>query len=118
MALILIMEDDQLLRSYLCDGLISAGYRVNEASDGKVGIGIFKSARPDIVLTDLVMEDGEGIESIIEIRKLAPTVPIIAMSGSQQYLKSSAKLGATHTLLKPFHMADLLSLLNRMNIAA
>ncbi len=112
MALILIMEDDQLLRNYLSDGLISAGHDVNEAEDGSAGVTLFRSDPPDIVLTDLVMENGEGIESIMHIRQMAPSVPIIAMSGNPQYLENSAKLGATHTLLKPFHLAELLALVD------
>jgi DNA-binding response OmpR family regulator len=112
MARILIMEDDKLLRDYLSEGLASAGHSVNEACDGKAGIDLFHTERPDIVLTDLVMEDGEGIESIMSIRQQAPLLPIIAMSGNPKYLENSAKLGATHTLLKPFHMVDLLTIVD------
>jgi DNA-binding response OmpR family regulator len=108
MVLVLIMEDDELLRSHLCDGLAAAGHDVKEAKDGKSGLDLFQSMLPDIVLTDLIMENGEGIESIMAIRRQAPTVPVIAMSGNPQYLKNSSKLGATHTLLKPFRMTQLL----------
>lgn len=113
MARVLIMEDDKLLRTHLCEGLVSAGHHVYEACDGKAGLDLFQSVPPDIVLTDLVMENGEGIESIMTIRQRAPTLPIIAMSGNPKYLENSAKLGATHTLLKPFRMDDLLSVISR-----
>jgi len=113
MASVLIMEDDDLLRTHLSEGLTAAGHRVIEAENGKSGLGLFRSSQPDIVLTDIVMEDGEGIESIMEIRRWAPHVPVIAMSGNSQYLSNSSKLGATHTLLKPFRMAELLALFDR-----
>jgi len=118
MAYVLVMEDDLLLRTHLREGLVGAGHRVVEAEDGKTGLGIFHETRIDVVLTDLVMEDGEGIETIMQIHQDAPAVPIIAMSGNPQYLKHSAKLGATFTLLKPFHMAELLSLFDKMHKAA
>ncbi len=115
---VLVMEDDELLRRHLRDGLVAAGHRVREAENGNAGLALFHTEQPDVVLTDIVMEDGEGIEVIMEIRKLAPTLPVIAMSGSPQYLKNSSKLGATHTLLKPFRMSELLALFGRVINAA
>ena len=110
MVSVLIIEDDELLRLHLRDGLAIAGHRVREAENGLVGFQLFQTGPADIVITDIVMDDGEGIEVIMKIRKLAPSVPVIAMSGSPQYLKNSSKLGAIGTILKPFRMAELLTL--------
>ena len=72
---------------------------------------MFAAERPDMVVTDLVMDGGEGIESILTIRRSDPELPIVAMSGNPQYLHNSAQLGATYTLLKPFTIGQLLEIL-------
>lgn len=103
MASILLIEDDQVLRSYLCDILELFDHSVSVASGGDEGLKEFKNNSPtDIVITDIVMAEGEGIETVREIQKIAPGQPIIAISAHPDYLESISRLGATRTLLKPF----------------
>ncbi len=106
---ILLIEDDDFFRERLRDRLQEKGFDVTEAAGGKDGLERFAQSRPDLVLTDIVMADGEGIEAVITFHRIAPDVPIITMSGNPQYLDHSRKLGATDALLKPFTIDELIS---------
>ena len=103
MASVLLIEDDQVLRSYLRDILQMFEHSVTEASGGSAGLNEFRNnPPPDLVITDIVMAEGEGIETVREIKSMVPGQPIIAISAHPEYLKSISGLGATRTLLKPF----------------
>jgi len=102
MARILLVEDDERVRLMLKDLLESEGYEIQEASNGKEALKSFASSLPDLVLTDLVMPDTEGIEMIIKMRKSNRNVKIVAMSGGVDYLNLAKQLGALRTLTKPF----------------
>jgi len=112
---ILIIEDDEALRSVLAIVLRQVGYHVAEAENGTRGVELGASLRPQLVITDLVMPDKEGIETIRELRQVQPAVPIIALSGASaagHYLDLAAKLGARRTLMKPFKPEVLLLAVN------
>jgi len=109
---ILLIEDNDLFRRYLASELTGAGFKVDDFANGREGLVSFQQTKPDIVITDLVMDDGEGIGTILTIRKQAKTVPIIAISGHGEYLDNSAKLGADKTLLKPFKLDQLVDCIN------
>jgi two-component system response regulator FlrC len=111
MTTILVIDDDADLRGALCETLEDAGYRVLSASGGNAAIRILKTEQVDTAVTDIVMADGEGIEFIIKAKAANPGLPVIAMSAKSHYLKDAASLGADHTLLKPFRLHKLLSLL-------
>lgn len=107
MASILLVEDDEQVRTMLKLMLTSSGYEVWEASDGTRVCEMYQQHRFDLVITDLVMPDIEGMGVIIELRRIDPNVRIIAMSGGAQgkaegYLRVAQKLGAQITLAKPF----------------
>lgn len=115
MAHILIIDDDELICELLRRTLESAGYRVTEASEGRKGLAAHQATPADLVITDLVMPGMEGIEAIMEFRRRAPKLKIIAMSGGGvgsggDYLRMASKFGATRTLFKPFMPKDLLSM--------
>jgi DNA-binding response OmpR family regulator len=119
MGKILVIDDDPGFRRMVSLTLTRASHEVIEAEDGNKGVRLFKTDQPDLVISDIVMPEKEGIETILEIRVLSPDVPIIAMSGGGaniglQYLGVAGKLGANEVLLKPFRPADLLNLVNRM----
>ncbi len=108
---ILIIEDDDSYRNMLGSALECEGYRVTLAENGKVGIKAFRNDPADVVLTDVIMPEKEGIETIMDLRKTYPELKIIAMSGgaphSETYLKICAQLGAESTLSKPFSLTTL-----------
>jgi two-component system, chemotaxis family, chemotaxis protein CheY len=109
MATILLIEDDAELRENLRDELAAVGHRVVEAANGVEGMTRFQERPPDLVITDIVMRDKEGIEVLLTIRKQAAGVPVIVISGHPEYLAVSRHLGATQALLKPFRLPELLA---------
>ena len=118
MARILIIDDDDALRGVIAQNLEYAGHTVVQAADGRQGVDLFHTTPLDLVLTDLVMPGKEGVETIIEIHREKPELPIIAMSGgmprSNMYLDIAAKLGARRALAKPFTPQDLIKAINEV----
>lgn len=110
---ILLVEDEDDVRSMLKALLEDEGYRVREASNGREALQSYACSSADLILTDIVMPDIEGIEMIMKIRKTDPKVKIVAMSGGD-YLTIAKKLGADHVLAKPFSHQTLLDALNAM----
>lgn len=113
MTTILIIDDNDLVRSSTRYILEDDGFKVEEAPDGEVGIKVVASIKPDLVLTDIVMPNKEGIELIRELRAGGYVGPILAMSGggrieSGSLLSVAKKLGATDCIAKPFNKAQLL----------
>jgi DNA-binding NtrC family response regulator len=116
MAEILIIADDQQMRRLMSRILDGAGHNVHEAMNGREGLNLFRKLRPMLVITDLVMPDMEGIETIRELHLEAPTVPIIAVSGGSgpNYLHAATEFGATASLEKPFTPDALLESVKRL----
>ena len=114
MARILVIEDDEMVRELLQEILARAGYEVAQAPDGEVGIRLYRNEPADVVITDLVMPNKEGIETIMEMRRDFPDVKIIAISGGghsspTRHLDMAKQLGAQRTLAKPFLPHDILN---------
>ena len=110
MAKILVIDDDPQIRRMVARILTREGHTVHEAADGRAGIELFHQLRPALVITDIVMPDTEGIETIRELRRGAPTIPILAISGSGNnpvYLRAATGLGAAAALEKPFSANEL-----------
>lgn len=110
---ILIVDDNEQFLSLLNEHLISNGYDVACSLNGVDAKSIFIEFMPDIVVTDIVMPDIDGIELLIGVRKINPDIRVIAMSGGNQghadtYLQMADKLGANSILNKPFQLSDLL----------
>ena len=113
MALILIIDDEPQIRSMLKLMLERDGYEVVEAPDGIEGIRIYRQSPADLIITDLIMPNKDGIGMIIDLKKEFPDVKIIAMSGGglnkpEGYLKGAKKLGAACTLTKPIDRNEML----------
>lgn len=118
MASILIIDDDDLLRRVLAKALGHAGHTVLQAADGAQGLDLFHASPVDVVLTDLIMPVQEGVETILQLRRDAPNVPIIAMSGgasnAELYLEIAGKVGARRVLAKPFTPKELLVVIDEV----
>lgn len=119
MAHILIIDDEKPIRSMLRKMLEPEGYIVTEASDGAEGIKQYHENPADLVITDLIMPDKEGTETIIALKKKNPAIKIIAMSGGGKnkpdgYLHTAKILGATLTLEKPFRKGELLEAIRKL----
>jgi len=112
MAKVLIIDDQPEMRDIMRRSLELAGHEVAEASDGSGGIAQYRSAPADVVVTDILMPDSDGIELISSLRRVDPKVRILAISGGcsagrVDFLRMAMTLGAKATLTKPFNTAQL-----------
>lgn len=116
---ILLVEDDETLSQAIAALLQRAGHEVRQANDGREALKCFQGFQPDLVITDIIMPEVEGLETIRTLHRKAPTVKIVAISGGgvggpEQYLGMAQKLGAIATLAKPFSTHDLLAIVTRI----
>ena len=117
--IILLVDDDADLRSLLERVLLRAGLVVHSAGDGRQAIKLLARETFDLVVTDIIMPDVEGIELILKIRRDHPKLPIIAMSAGGRlkadgYLKMAQSFGANQILEKPFPIDVLLTEVRRL----
>ncbi len=113
MARILVIDDDELVRFTLQKILEGENHQVAVAVDGVEGIALFTAQPFPLVITDLIMPEKEGMETIIELKKDFPDTKIIAISGGGQMgvsnlLKVAQIVGADHAIAKPFSKGDVL----------
>ncbi len=107
MSKILVIDDDELVLDMLLRWLSKAGYDVAGACDGEQGLRLLESEFFDLIVTDIVMPEKEGLETIPAIRRKNKALPIIAISGGgsygqKLYLNMALKLGADYIFQKPF----------------
>lgn len=119
MATVLIIEDEAELRALLKRKLTSAGHTVVEARNGKEGMAAHDETHPDVVITDIVMPEMDGLELIMALRAAKVTVPIIAMSGggmvaAAKYLRPAKKLGAQRVFTKPIDFDEIIAAVNAL----
>lgn len=110
---ILVIDDDDIVRHMVCGSLRKAGFQVSEARNGNEGVKRAEAESPGLVITDILMPDKEGIETILEIKAANKDIKIIAMSGggstqNMTFLDMAKKVGAQRVLSKPFKPAELL----------
>ena len=109
---ILIVDDEREIRNLLREVFLAKGYEVVEAANGEDGLRVFQSTPVDLVMTDILMPEKEGLATIMELKKKNPKLKIIAMSGgslkSSNYLEYARKLGADKVLQKPFDLRSVL----------
>ena len=116
---LLIIDDDEYLLEYLKILLTQEGYQVSSAKDGEIGLGLFEVEKPDLVLTDIIMPEVEGMEVIMKLRDANAELPIIAMSGglrnsAESYLEIAQNLGATSIIKKPLELPELIKLIGNL----
>ncbi|MBM3600940.1 MAG: response regulator [Alphaproteobacteria bacterium] len=112
MARILIIDDEPDIRKAMRSLLEKEGHGVVEAANGVLGLRQFDAGDFDLVITDIVMPEKEGIETILHIRRIKPGQKILAISGggpsgNLHYLQSAKTLGADEVLTKPFDAEEL-----------
>ena len=105
---LLIVEDDQEMRSLLCDELWDLGWRIVEARDGDEALERIGDCMPHVIVSDLRMPAG-GLDYVARLRTLAPTAPIVLMTafGDARTREQALQCGVAAFLDKPVRMADL-----------
>ena len=125
MKMVLIVDDDELVRSTVSAMLSALKFNVTEAPNGKVALKLTSECRFDLIVTDLFMPEIDGLELVNQIRKISPGTPIVMMtgggmlfpqgSGSLSDLTSSAEfLGASFVINKPFRKEALTKVLEKV----
>ena len=119
MSAILVVDDDPQVLEVVGEMLRLEGYDVATAVDGREAVAKFRTTRFDLVITDLIMPEKEGLETIAEMKTLRGNVPVIAMSGGGRigptdYLETARYIGAAATLAKPFARSELIALVGQL----
>jgi CheY-like chemotaxis protein len=116
---VLIVEDDKEVREMLKMSLLRRNFTVFEAENGKSAISHFKPLITDLVVTDLIMPEEDGLKVVIKLRELKPSLKIIAISGGGKvgpgsYLNLAKALGADAIYSKPFSINDLIAKIEQL----
>ena len=116
---ILIVDDDDMMRSFIRELLVINDFKITEAANGKLGLKEFRENTPDLVITDIIMPEMEGISFIRELRSHNKEIPIIAMTGNvhgrmEEFLDISSQLGADEILRKPIKSKEFLEAIDRL----
>jgi two-component system, chemotaxis family, chemotaxis protein CheY len=111
---ILVIDDDMAARLTVQRILEATDFRVVTAQNGREGLKLFRAHRPALVITNIIMPEQEGLETILQIRRERPDAKIIAMSGgghiaTPHFLDIARHFGAAGTLAKPFELEQLLA---------
>jgi DNA-binding response OmpR family regulator len=114
MARILAIDDDFKIRELLKECLERADYEVLVASDGKSALKLHAADPVDLIITDILMPEMDGLQTIMELRRRFPAVKVIAVSGggrigANEYLKIAKSMGVARTFSKPFELRELLT---------
>jgi DNA-binding NtrC family response regulator len=117
MANILVVDDDNLMREMLLQLLTLEGHSATGAENGAIAEKLMEKTVFDLVITDIVMPEKEGLEIIMHIHKSNPSIPIIAVSGGARiepgsYLDIAKQLGAKYTFTKPINRSELVAAIN------
>lgn len=116
MALIIVIDDEEMIRKVIAAALKREGHAILEASDGAEALTLLKDTLPDLILTDIFMPERDGLEVIMSLQKDKRKVPIVAMTGApdnaEMYLKAAKGLGASRILAKPFSIETLVRTIN------
>ena len=111
MATILIIDDEEIIRVLLRFALEAAGYEVTEAANGRQGLELYRHRPADLVITDIVMPELNGLDMLLELTREFLHAKVIAISGAgdeKNVLDVAKLLGARQTFQKPFSMPHLL----------
>jgi len=112
---ILLAEDDQVMREYLARALERSGYSVDAVDRGTAAIPLLESERFDLLLTDIVMPEMDGIELAQRAGEMAPDLRVMFITGfAAVTLKAGREVPHARVLSKPFHLKDLVAEVDRM----
>ena len=111
MARILVIDDQESMRLLLRHVLEGAGHEVLEASNGRLGLAVYREQSADLIITDILMPEMNGLDLMLELTRSFLNVKVIVMTGDREgteRLDKAKLLGACQTFQKPFEMKELL----------
>ena len=116
---ILVIDDEPHILLMLKKMLERVGYEIDLAANGNEGLELFKKTPSDLVITDIIMPEKEGLETIRAMKRVSPELKIIAMSGggkisADNYLEIAKIFGASKVIEKPFTQQDMVSAVNEL----
>ena len=113
---ILVVDDEEALRTVLSGELVSEGYQVDTASDGDEAITIVQNKPFDLVFLDIKMPRVDGFEVLKFIKKTSPAIKVIMLTAFADLKNAieSKKLGAEDFISKPYDLVDLLTTIERV----
>lgn len=119
MARVLIIDDEHLVRDMLRQTLESVGHTVVEAANGRIAMRLWRENPADLIITDILMPEKDGLEVIRELLQDSPQAKIIALSGGSRridfdMLEIAKRFGAVYTLAKPFELRQLLDMVHSL----
>jgi CheY-like chemotaxis protein len=122
LAEVLVADDDPIMRALLHEILTQAGHEVVEAEDGRAALRLAETRSFDLVVTDMLMPDMDGIELIQALRTSRPSLRILAISGGGRFkaenvLRWGAAVGADAVMTKPIAAKALLEMVERLRSA-
>ena len=112
---ILLAEDDDVMREYLSRALERAGYSVSSVDRGTAALPLLEPGRFDLLLTDIVMPEMDGIELAQHAARVDPDLRVMFITGfAAVTLKAGQEVPKARVLSKPFHLRDLVAEVDRM----
>ncbi len=117
MAKVLVIEDDTAVRFSLFEALRARGFDVDTANNGIEGIERCQNSLYDLIITDLIMPEKDGVETILELKLAMPELKIVAISGGGKnvdIMETAYHIGADCALTKPFSITDLYDCVDRV----
>jgi DNA-binding response OmpR family regulator len=109
---VLLIDDDDDVRDCIAEYLVIKGFSVSTSKNGAEGMRQFDDNDFDLVITDIMMPEKDGLSTMIAMQKIKPTISILAISGAEmkkELLLAAGAVGAIATLLKPFSMDELMN---------
>ena len=116
---VLIIDDEAMIRDVLTQALTERGFQISSAANGREGFELCCREPPQIIITDLLMPDGEGLEAIRRLKREFPSIRIIAISGGYRsgnidLLETAATMGADRTFAKPVSLRRLITAIEEL----
>lgn len=119
MARLLVVDDHKEFLDAFVEALQAGGHEVISAGDGKAALRLFQTEEPDLLITDILMPEKDGLEVILEMRRERPDIRIIAVSsggriGAKYVLQAAEALGADRVFTKPLEFKDVLAAVDEL----